>query len=144
MKILTVNAGSSSLKFNLISLPEEKELVSGYFEKIGLNGGIYSLKINGSKIQKEAEMKDHKVAIELLIKELLENNIIKSLDEIDGIGKIKNARPGRERRAGVLLTVGEDARAVSHVMALQSHAAPEYAGQRGSVPSDKLYYNILP
>lgn len=86
MKILTVNAGSSSLKFNLISLPEQKELVSGNFEKIGLNGGIYSLKINGSKIQKEAEMKDHKVAIELLIKELLENNIIKSLDEIDGVG----------------------------------------------------------
>jgi len=86
MKILTVNAGSSSLKFNLISLPEEKELVSGNFEKIGLNGGIYSLKINGSKISKEREMKDHKVAIELLIKELLENNIIKSLDEIDGIG----------------------------------------------------------
>lgn len=86
MKILTVNAGSSSLKFNLISLPEEKELISGVFEKIGLNGGIYSLKINGSKISKEAEMKDHKVAIELLIKELLENNIIKSLDEIDGVG----------------------------------------------------------
>ncbi|MDE5539653.1 MAG: acetate/propionate family kinase, partial [Bacilli bacterium] len=86
MKILTVNAGSSSLKFNLIKLPEQEELVSGYFEKIGLNGGIYSLKIKGSKIQKEADMKDHKVAIELLIKELFENNIIKSLDEIDGIG----------------------------------------------------------
>ncbi len=86
MKILTVNAGSSSLKFNLISLPEEKELISGYFEKIGLNGGIYSLKINGSKIKKEADMRDHKVAIELLIKELLENKIINSLDEIDGVG----------------------------------------------------------
>ncbi len=86
MKILTVNAGSSSLKFNLISLPEEKELISGYFEKIGINGGIYSIKINGEKIKKEAEMKDHKVAIDLLIKELLENNIIKSLDEIDGVG----------------------------------------------------------
>lgn len=86
MKILTVNAGSSSLKFNLISLPEQEELVSGYFEKIGLNGGIYSLKIKGSKIQKEANMKDHKVAIELLIKELLENKIIKSLDEIEGVG----------------------------------------------------------
>ncbi len=86
MKILTVNAGSSSLKFNLISLPERVELISGYFEKIGLNGGVYSLKINGSKIVKEAEMKDHKVAIELLIKELLENKIIKSLSEIDGIG----------------------------------------------------------
>lgn len=86
MKILTVNAGSSSLKFNLINLPEQEELVSGYFEKIGLNGGIYSLKIKGSKIQKEANMKDHKVAIELLIKELLENKIIKSLDEIEGVG----------------------------------------------------------
>ena len=86
MKILTVNAGSSSLKFNLISLPEEKELVSGNFEKIGLSGGLYSIKINGSKIKKEADMKDHKVAIELLIKELLENNIISSLDEIDGVG----------------------------------------------------------
>ena len=61
MKILTVNAGSSSLKFNLISLPEERELISGNFEKIGLNGGIYTIKINGSKIGKEAEMKDHKV-----------------------------------------------------------------------------------
>ena len=86
MKILTVNAGSSSLKFNLISLPEEKELISGNFEKIGLAGGLYSLKINGSKIKKEAELKNHKVAIELLIKELLENKIISSLDEIDGVG----------------------------------------------------------
>ncbi|MCM1053611.1 MAG: acetate kinase [Ruminococcus sp.] len=86
MKILVVNAGSSSLKFNLISLPDEKELISGYFEKVGLAGGIYSIKINGSKIKKEAEMKDHRVAIDLLIKELFDNNIIKSLDEIDGIG----------------------------------------------------------
>lgn len=86
MKILTVNAGSSSLKFNLIELPEEKELVSGYFEKIGLAGGIYSLKINGSKIKKEADMKDHKDAINLLVKELIDNKIIASLDEIDGVG----------------------------------------------------------
>ena len=86
MKILTVNAGSSSLKFNLIELPEEKELISGYFEKIGLANGIYSLKINGSKIKKEADMRDHKDAIELLIKELIDNKIINSLDEIDGIG----------------------------------------------------------
>lgn len=86
MKILTVNAGSSSLKFNMIELPEERELISGYFEKIGLSGGIYSIKINGSKIKKEADMRDHKDAIELLIKELLDNKIIKSLEEIEGIG----------------------------------------------------------
>ena len=86
MKILTVNAGSSSVKFNMIKLPEEEELISGNFEKIGLAGGIYSIKINGSKIKKEADMRDHKDAIELLIKELFDNDIIKSLDEIDGIG----------------------------------------------------------
>lgn len=86
MKILTVNAGSSSLKFNMILLPEEKELISGYFEKIGLSDGIYSVKINGTKVKKEALMKDHKDAIELLIKELFDNQIITSLDEIDGIG----------------------------------------------------------
>ena len=57
MKILTVNAGSSSLKFNMIKLPEEEELISGNFEKIGLAGGIYSIKINGSKIKKEADMR---------------------------------------------------------------------------------------
>ena len=77
MKILTVNAGSSSLKFNMIKLPEKEELISGNFEKIGLAGGIYSIKINGSKIKKEADMRDHKDAIELLIKELFDNDIIK-------------------------------------------------------------------
>ncbi len=86
MKILTVNAGSSSLKFNMIQLPEQEELISGNFEKIGLSGGLYSIKINGSKIKKEADMRDHKDAIELLIKELLDNHVIASLDEIDGIG----------------------------------------------------------
>ena len=86
MKILTVNAGSSSLKFNMIELPEQVELISGNFEKIGLSGGIYSIKINGAKTKKEADMRDHKDAIELLIKELFDNHIIESLDEIDGIG----------------------------------------------------------
>lgn len=86
MKILTVNAGSSSLKFNCIELPEEKELISGYFEKIGMNGSFYNIKINGSKIKREVELKDHSEAIKYLIEELFGNNIIKSLDEIDGVG----------------------------------------------------------
>ncbi len=86
MKILTVNAGSSSLKFNCIELPEEKELISGYFEKIGMNGSFYNIKLNGSKIKREVELKDHAVAIKHLIQELFDNNIVKSLDEIDGVG----------------------------------------------------------
>ncbi len=86
MKILSVNAGSSSLKFNCIELPERKELISGYFEKIGLEGSFYSIKINGEKIKKEASLKEHGDAIKYLIEELLNNKIINSLDEIDGVG----------------------------------------------------------
>ena len=44
MKILSVNAGSSSLKFTLFEMPEEKELISGVFEKIGLNDSFYTIK----------------------------------------------------------------------------------------------------
>ncbi len=86
MKILSVNAGSSSLKFTCFELPEEKVLISGYFEKIGLDDSFYTIKINGEKIKKEVLIKDHSVAISYLIKELLENGVIKSLEDIDGVG----------------------------------------------------------
>ncbi len=86
MKILSVNAGSSSLKFNCIELPEGKELISGYFEKIGLSDSFYSIKMNGEKVKKEAVLNNHSDAIKYLIDELFNNNIIKSLDEIDGVG----------------------------------------------------------
>ena len=53
MKILSVNAGSSSLKFQLFEMPEENVLISGNFERIGINDSFYSVKINGEKIRKE-------------------------------------------------------------------------------------------
>lgn len=86
MKILTVNAGSSSLKFNCIELPSEKELISGYFEKIGLNGSFYNIKMNGSKTKREVDLTDHTDAVKYLKEELIENKIVSSLDEIDGVG----------------------------------------------------------
>ena len=86
MKILSVNTGSSSLKFQLYEMPEEKVLISGVFERIGIGESFYTIKINGEKIKKEVELKDHKVAFEYLVKELLENNIVKSLEELKGIG----------------------------------------------------------
>lgn len=86
MKILTVNAGSSSLRFSFFELPEEKELVSGYFERIGIGESFYTLKIKGEKIRKDVEMKNHLDAIEIVKKELIANNIISSLEEIEGIG----------------------------------------------------------
>ena len=86
MKILTVNAGSSSLKFNVIELPEEKELISGYFQRIGIDGSFYYVKVNGEKITHEVELKNHVDAVECLKEELFKNNIIASLDEIEGVG----------------------------------------------------------
>lgn len=87
MKILSVNAGSSSLKFTLFELPEKKELINGTFEKIGIGNSFYTIKINGEKIKREVDLKDHSVAVKYLIDELLGNNIITSLDDIDGIGQ---------------------------------------------------------
>lgn len=86
MKILSVNAGSSSLKFTLFDMPEEKELISGVFERIGIENSFYTIKLNGEKIKKETELKDHKAAFELLVKELIDNKIVDSLDGIAGIG----------------------------------------------------------
>ena len=86
MKILSVNAGSSSLKFQMYEMPEEKVLISGVFERIGLSDSLYTIKINGEKIKKQVNLDTHKDAVRILIEELLANNVIKSLDEIKGIG----------------------------------------------------------
>ena len=86
MKILSVNAGSSSLKFQMYEMPEAKVLISGIFERIGIDNGIYTIKINGEKLKKEADLKNHSVAVKILLKELVENKVIESLDEIKGVG----------------------------------------------------------
>ena len=86
MKILSVNAGSSSLKFTLMEMPEEKTIASGLFEKIGLNDSSYTIKYNGEKIKKDCPMEDHTVAVEKLMSELIDLKIISSLDEIEGVG----------------------------------------------------------
>ena len=86
MKILSVNAGSSSLKFQLYEMPEEKVLISGLMERIGVGNSFYTIKVNGQKIKKEVELNNHEQAFEVLVKELEENNVVKSLDEIKGIG----------------------------------------------------------
>ena len=86
MKILSVNAGSSSLKFQLYEMPEEKVLISGLMERIGIGNSFYTIKINGEKIKKEAELNDHEEAFETLVKELEANNVVESLNEIKGIG----------------------------------------------------------
>lgn len=86
MKILSVNAGSSSLKFQLYEMPEEKVLMSGLMERIGMEKSFYTIKVNGEKIKKEKELTDHEEAFKVLVDELKANNVVNSLDEIKGIG----------------------------------------------------------
>ena len=86
MKILCVNAGSSSLKFQLFEMPEEKCLISGYIEKIGLEDCFWNTKVNGEKIRGEKFLKNHTEAVEVLIEELLKHKVVESMDEIKAVG----------------------------------------------------------
>ena len=85
MKILSVNAGSSSLKFKMFEMPEENVLIAGTFERIGGNGSFYRIKTNGEEVKTETELKSHSDAVEILIQELFDNNIINSLDELNAV-----------------------------------------------------------
>ncbi|MEG1639109.1 MAG: acetate kinase [Erysipelotrichaceae bacterium] len=86
MKILSVNAGSSSLKFQMYEMPEERVLISGIFERVGMDKSFYTIKINGEKIKHECVLKDHEGAFLILTEELLEHGVVESLDDIVGIG----------------------------------------------------------
>lgn len=86
MKILAVNAGSSSLKFTAYEMPEETNLISGVFERIGMEDSFYTIKFNGEKIKKEVDLPNHEVAFKTLMDELIDNGVVKNYDEIKGIG----------------------------------------------------------
>lgn len=86
MKILCVNAGSSSLKFQLVEMPEEKTIISGYIEKIGAPDSFWNTKINGEKIRGEKVINNHAEAVQVMLDELLKHKAVESLDEIKGIG----------------------------------------------------------
>lgn len=102
MKILSVNAGSSSLKFTLIDMPAKNTIASGLFEKIGLSGSFYTIKYNGEKYTNEIELIDHSVAVKVLMDELINLNIISSLSEIEGVGH-RLVHGGQEFTSSVIL-----------------------------------------
>lgn len=103
MKILSVNAGSSSLKFTLIELPAKDVIASGLFEKIGLNDSCYTIKYNGEKITTNEILPDHSVAVRKLIDALINMHIISSLEEIEGVGH-RMVHGGQEFSKSVILT----------------------------------------
>lgn len=85
-KVISVNAGSSSLKFQLFDMPSETVLTSGIAERIGLEMGAFSIKVDGVKHEKQLPIPDHKVAVALLLEALVEYNVVKDLKEISAAG----------------------------------------------------------
>ncbi|AGX05827.1 MULTISPECIES: acetate kinase [Bacillaceae] len=85
-KIIAINAGSSSLKFQLFEMPSEEVITKGLIERIGLNDAVFSISVNGEKQTEVTEIPDHEVAVKLLLNKLTDLKIIESLDEIEGIG----------------------------------------------------------
>ncbi|MBX9973337.1 acetate kinase [Cytobacillus firmus] len=85
-KIIAINAGSSSLKFQLFDMPSEEVITKGLIERIGLDNAVFNISVNGEKIKEVTDIPDHSVAVKILLDKLTNLGIIKSLDEIEGIG----------------------------------------------------------
>ena len=85
-KVISVNAGSSSLKFQLFTMPDETVLTSGIVERIGFEDAIFTIKFDGQKVTVTQPISDHKVAVSLLLEALVKHGIVLSLDEIVGVG----------------------------------------------------------
>ncbi|WHY60982.1 acetate kinase [Cytobacillus firmus] len=85
-KIIAINAGSSSLKFQLFDMPSEDVITKGLIERIGLDNAVFNISVNGEKIKEVTDIPDHAVAVKILLDKLTNLGIIKSLDEIEGIG----------------------------------------------------------
>jgi len=88
MKILVVNCGSSSLKYQLIDMENEKVLAKGNYERIGQGNSFITHKVDEEKYLIENPVENHKQAFEFVLEQLIHNDygVIKSLDEINAIG----------------------------------------------------------
>jgi acetate kinase len=102
-KIIAINAGSSSLKFQLLQMPEEEVLTKGLVERIGLNDSIFTIEVIGEKVKEVKDIQDHSEAVSMLLDKLINHGIISSLDEIEGIGH-RVVHGGEKFNDSVLIT----------------------------------------
>jgi acetate kinase len=88
MKILVINSGSSSIKYQLFNMPQEEVICSGLVERIGLNDAEVHYKSENNKIDEVLDIPNHKVGLEKVVNLLLDEEVgvIKSTSEIDAVG----------------------------------------------------------
>lgn len=124
MKIISINAGSSSLKFSLYNMEDESVIASGLFERIGIDGSQYTIKYHGEKICEQVELITHTDAVKVLLDKLISLEIIRSLDEINGVGH-RVVHGGSKYSSSVLITdeVIKDIEAFSELAPLHNPGA---------------------
>ena len=132
MKLLCVNAGSSSLKFQLVEMPEEKVIISGYIEKIGADDSFWNTKVNGKKIKGEKPLKNHTEAVEVLIDELIKYGAVESMDEIAAVGH--RVVHGGEKYADSVLI---DDQVISDIESLTKFAKLHHPGNLAGIKAMK-------
>ena len=84
--VMSVNAGSSSFKFQVFEMPEEKVLAQGNVERIGLENSIFGMKFDVNKIEEVCDIPDHAVAVQKIMDALVDNHIVNQLEDIQAIG----------------------------------------------------------
>lgn len=135
-KIIAINAGSSSLKFQLLQMPEEEVLTKGLVERIGLNDSVFTIEVDGEKVKEIKDIQDHSEAVSMLLDKLVKHNIISSLDEIEGIGH-RVVHGGEKFNDSVLITDE-----VLHEIEEISYLAPLH--NPANVVGIKAFKNVLP
>ena len=122
-KILAINAGSSSLKFQLIEMPNEEVVAKGLIERIGIENSVFTIEFNENEETMTTDIPDHAVAVKLLLEQLTSVGVIQSLDEIDGIGH-RVVHGGEKFNDSVLITdkVIEEIEEVSELAPLHNPA----------------------
>lgn len=84
--VLAINAGSSSLKFQLIRMPEEELVTKGLIERIGIKDSIFTVEVNGEKVKEVRDIKDHEEAINIMLDSFKKHGIIDDINDIVGTG----------------------------------------------------------
>ena len=135
-KIIAINAGSSSLKFQLLQMPREEVLTKGLVERIGLNDSIFTIEVDGEKVKEIKDIQDHSEAVSMLLDKLVKHNIISSLNEIEGIGH-RVVHGGEKFNDSVLITdeILKEIEEISYLAPLHNPA---------NVVGIKAFNNVLP
>lgn len=118
MKVLVLNCGSSSLKYQLIDMETENVMAKGYLEKIGLEDSFLTHTVNGEKHKIEEKVENHEQGIKLVIDQLLHESygVIKDLKEIDAVGH--RVVHGGEKFSGSVVITDEVVEAIKECIPL--------------------------